>query len=342
MARVTSTCQVAGKRQFPGGFVFESVGLSEAESSVYTAAVAGPRATAAELAESCELPLSRVTRALAGLAGHGMVSRLPGRPVRYLAASPDLAVGALIGAREDELRDARSAVHRLMDTYRAASRYTDPQQSVEVLIGRDVISNRVRQLQQSATEQVRGFDRPPYLNAPGQNSAPERRRLQQGIRYRVIYDRAAVAWPGRLTDDILPSVRDGEKARVRPELPLKMFLIDDRMAIIPFGSAATVLDAAYAIHRSSLLDALGMLFEAEWERATPIRGDPTPDRRDRPDAPARELLSLLAAGHTDEGIARSLGWSMRTTQRRVRRLLDDLGATSRFQAGMTAQARGWL
>jgi len=320
--------------------VFESLGLSEAESSVYTAAVAGSGATAAELAERCGLPASRVVRALSALAGRGMVSRVPGRPVRYLAASPDLAVGALIGAREEELREARTAAHRLMDTYRAAARYTDPQQSVEVLVGRDLISNRVRQLQQSATDQVRGFDRPPYLNPPGQNSAPERRRLQQGIRYRVIYDREALEWPGRLTGDILPSVRDGEKARVRPVLPIKMFLIDDRMAIIPLESAARMLDTAYAIHPSSLLDALGQLFEAEWERATPVRADQVAP--DRPDVPSRELLTLLAAGHTDEGIARSLGWSMRTTQRRVRRLLDELGATSRFQAGMRAHARGWL
>jgi hypothetical protein len=324
--------------------LFTSLGLNEAESSVYTAAVGTPRGTAAELAEQCGIPLPRAMRALTTLAGRGMVSRMPGRPVRYLAASPDLAVGALIGSREDELRDARSAVYQLMDTYRAASRYTDPQQSVEVLIGRDVISNRFRQLQQSATEQVRGFDSPPYVNSPGQNTAPERTKLQQGIRYRVIYSAAAVAWPGRLADDILVSVRDGEKARMRPELPMKMFLIDDRMAIVPISSAEPVLDAAYAIHRSSLLDALGTLFEAEWDRATPIRADGTitSDRSDRPDPQTRELLTLLAAGHTDEGIARSLGWSMRTTQRRVRRLLDDLGATSRFQAGMTAHARGWL
>jgi hypothetical protein len=31
---------------------------------------------------------------------------------------------------------------------------------------------------------------------------------------------------------------------------------------------------------------------------------------------------------------------MRTTQRRVRRVLDDLGATSRFPAGMNAHAKG--
>ena len=63
---------------------------------------------------------------------------------------------------------------------------------------------------------------------------------------------------------------------------------------------------------------------------------------DQPDAETRQLLELLAAGATDEGIARSLGYSVRTTQRRIQALLNMLGASTRFQAGRSAQARGWL
>jgi DNA-binding NarL/FixJ family response regulator len=51
---------------------------------------------------------------------------------------------------------------------------------------------------------------------------------------------------------------------------------------------------------------------------------------------------MLAAGMTDASIARSLSWSMRTTQRRMRQLMTDLGVTSRFQAGVAAREKGWL
>jgi DNA-binding NarL/FixJ family response regulator len=60
------------------------------------------------------------------------------------------------------------------------------------------------------------------------------------------------------------------------------------------------------------------------------------------DEEARNLLMLLASGLTDQGIARSLGWSIRTTQRRIHALMDDLGASTRFQMGMSATTRGWL
>jgi DNA-binding NarL/FixJ family response regulator len=54
------------------------------------------------------------------------------------------------------------------------------------------------------------------------------------------------------------------------------------------------------------------------------------------------LLSLLAAGQTDARIARSLGWSLRTTQRRVHQLMATLNAATRFQAGIAARDRGWV
>lgn len=42
----------------------------------------------------------------------------------------------------------------------------------------------------------------------------------------------------------------------------------------------------------------------------------------------------------DESIARQTGLSIRTLRRRMRRLLDLLGAQTRFQAGMQAARRG--
>jgi sugar-specific transcriptional regulator TrmB len=326
----------------PEGTMFEAVGLPEPDGSVYVNLVGHPRATVEELATTGDLSVPLTNRALARLAERGLASRLPGRPVRYLAAAPDVAVGELIATRESELRDARSAVHQLMESFRAASRHTHPEQSVEVLVGRNNIINRVAQLHRNVRSQVRGFDKPPYLDTPGDNFASESTRLRQGVRYRVVYDRQAISWPGRLATDIQASIDAGEQARVRPELPLKMLIADDRMAILPISSAEHEAGAAYVIYRSSLLDALCLLFEAEWERASPLHASKSEPVDDQPDRETRQLLDLLAAGVTDEGIARSLGCSMRTTQRRIHALLAELGATTRFQAGRSAQARGWL
>jgi DNA-binding Lrp family transcriptional regulator len=313
------------------------------DGQIYTTLIRHPRTTATDLAEHCGLSTQQVARGLARLTASGLASRVPGRPARYLAAAPDIALGELVAAKAAEMRGTRATIEELMEVFREASRFTHPAELVEVVTGADNISNRVARLHECAREQIRFFDRPPYVDPPGGNHANEHRRLTDGIRYRVIYDRDAIAIPGRLHNDILVSSAQGEHSRVRPKLPIKMLMADEQMAVIPINSSPHVVDAAYVIHPSGLLDALVTLFEAEWARAVPLAkviGHDQPEQSD--DAETGTLLTLLAAGQTDAGIARALGWSPRTTQRRIQRLMHKLNATTRFQAGMNAKERGLL
>ncbi|MFE7194634.1 helix-turn-helix domain-containing protein [Kitasatospora sp. NPDC057541] len=320
-----------------------ALGLAGPDGRIYAALVANPQSTAEDLAGHCGLTLQQSLRALDRLAQQGMATRAPVDRQRFLPVAPDVAIGTLIGHRESELRHARAEMHRLMDAFREASRYTDPAHSVEVLTGGEAIAQRLEHITETSQYQIRGFDCPPYIQDPVANIPLQRQRLKEGVRFRTVYDREAVAWPGRLEKNILAGVADGEEARVRPVLPMKMVLSDDRMAIIPISVGDSVLDAAYVIHPSALLQALDTLFEAEWERAVQLQAAiGTGDGTLEPEADHRKLLGLLAAGLTDESIARSLGWSARTTQRRLQSLMRELGATTRFQAGMAARERGWL
>jgi DNA-binding NarL/FixJ family response regulator len=239
-----------------------------------------------------------------------------------------------------------------METYREAARIAHPEMAVELLTDREDISSAVGRLTADARRELRAFDRPPYVDRPGSNLDQQIQQQRRGVTHRVIYDREAVAWPGRMHNDIAPSIRVGEKARVRSELPLKLVISDSRAAIIPFSLATGGQAAAYLIHQSPMLVALESLFEAEWERgvALPDAGAPPAGNQTQgpgpvpgqPDPDTRSLLALLASGLTDAAIARSQGWSERTTQRRIHRLMSELGASTRFQASLTAARRGWL
>jgi DNA-binding NarL/FixJ family response regulator len=221
--------------------------------------------------------------------------------------------------------------------------------AVELLSNRDDVSAAAHRLTAIAQHQVRAFDRPPYVDRPGSNLGGQIQRQKEGVAHRVIYDRTAVAWPGRLHGDIIPSLRAGEQSRVHSELPLKIVIADDHAAIIPFSLAPGGQGAAYLVHQSPLLVALAALFETYWERATPVsaaEGEQGPEfdelMTDHLDEDTRTLLTLLAAGLTDAAIARAQGWSERTTQRRVHQLMRRLGAVTRFQASLIAVKRGWL
>jgi len=93
------------------------------------------------------------------------------------------------------------------------------------------------------------------------------------------------------------------------------------------------------VRQRALVEALALLFDLMWERAAPVPdlefGEARPDLR-------RFLLQQLAAGAKDEQIARSLDISLRTVRRRIADVMSDLGADSRFQAGVEATRRGWI
>lgn len=330
---------------------FNVLGLSDDMERVYRALVGMPRCTAGDIAEACGMAAPASGRLLSGLVRDGLAVRSAGRPPRFSAAAPDVAVGALIQDRERQLNEARALVQRLNETHREATRISHPDMAAELLTDREDISEAVHRLTTGARREVCAFDRPPYVDRPGSNLDAQLERQRTGVAHRVIYDREAVAWPGRLQADIVPSIRAGEQARVRPELPLKLVISDSRAAIIPFSLAPGGQSAAYLIHRSPMLVALQSLFEAQWERAIPLDDTAQPPAGSapagpgeprQPDAETRTLLTLLASGLTDAAIARTQGWSTRTTQRRIHRLMTELGTATRFQTGLAAARRGWL
>jgi hypothetical protein len=321
--------------------VLDAVGITGPAAAIYAELVESDQLSAAEVAGRCGLPVRRAAAELQGLASLGLALRVAGRPAQYRAVAPDLGLSALIAQRERELQHARAAMHRLAEAFQETSRVHHPDTQVEVVHGTPNIARLTVRVHEQTQYQLRGFDRPPYSSEPGGSYSLENSRLAAGVTYRVIYDGAALALPGRMDHDILPSSAAGEQARTRPELPIKLIISDDQLALIPAAVTSRSIDTTFVIHRSPILDALIALFEAEWARATPIPAGPA-GAGGGPDPETATLLAMLAAGMTDAAIARSLSWSMRTTQRRTSQLMTDLGAASRFQAGVAACERGWL
>ncbi|MGH3169310.1 MAG: helix-turn-helix transcriptional regulator, partial [Trebonia sp.] len=240
-----------------------------------------------------------------------------------------------------ELARARLSVARLSARYRQARVAVPPHEAIEVVTTREGTARRWEQLQRSAREQVRCFDRPPYLSPPRPANPIEEEMLAAGVAYRAVYHPAGFAEAGRPAA-LRRMIAAGEQARVTENVPVKLFIADDRLGLIPLDVGGSA-EAALVIRASSMLDTLIALFELVWERAIPIHADgelPSPGTGPGEDEAA--LLGLLAAGLTDAAIARHLGTHQRTVQRRVRELLDRLDAGTRFQAGIQAVRRGWL
>ncbi|MFN2466835.1 MAG: LuxR C-terminal-related transcriptional regulator [Gaiellaceae bacterium] len=247
----------------------------------------------------------------------------------------------LIAQRQEDLERIRLSAAQLDEQFRASGARTDPIELVEVISGRAALIQQFEQLQRSAEEEVLIFDRPPYARA---GNELEMELLARAVRYRVLYDESAFELPGRV-EEIQRSAEAGEEARVLRDVPMKLAIADRKLALVPLRFEDPGLEAILLIHASPLLEALRRLFEMLWENGASFRfgntgGATRSVEQSSLSSGDRQLLALASAGFKDEVIARQLGIARRTVQRRLRRMMNVLGAQNRVQLLLRATEQG--
>ncbi|MET8631622.1 helix-turn-helix domain-containing protein [Streptomyces sp. NPDC004680] len=321
--------------------MWEAVGLSGDDALVYEALVRRGQSEAESLSAGTGLARGRASRILGRLVERGLATRLPVRPVQYVAVPPDVAANELIAERQRELMRLRAHAQQLAtEQAEPEPDAPDPASLIEIVEGAVNVQNAVIRLQRTAQREIRTFDMPPYLDHPVDGNPEQFNQAEQrGLVYRVVYHPSAFEPAGRL-DDVWRRVQHGERARVSARVPMKLMLCDDRFALIPISRRGAA-DAAYLVRESCMLDAFAELFEVLWDRAVAFnRLSQDVEEPERP-VVSNELLGLLATGATDETIARMLGWSVRTVHRHMHKMMAQTGAETRFQAGMEVVRRGW-
>ncbi|MFI7616102.1 helix-turn-helix domain-containing protein [Nonomuraea terrae] len=325
-----------------------ALGIKEFEENVYRTLLDQGEQGVAELAAALGAPSSRVRHALARLTALELVRRIA--PGRYRPVEPLTAVPALVSRRRVEMESALGRVQEevadLAHAYQVGRLRYDPGRLVEVLSGRNAVNQRVDELTRAISTHLWVLDRPPYLERPDGESdtnesemARTRAMIGRGVEVRSVYCPESMQRSGRF-DTVVKLVALGEQARLLPNLPFKLRIMDRKVALVPLVGG--IYDSLVVVHPSGLLDALIELFEAYWRRATPIARPARAESRDEPSEDDLLLLQMLKAGLKDQAIARQLGVSARTATRRIATIMARLGTETRFQAGAEAAARGWI
>lgn len=322
--------------------MLDVIGVGAEAETAYEALLGGRPAPLDDLVGTTGMPRQRLRVALRTLEAHGLVNRVRGTPARYVVADPGMALEVLLLEREQQIKRARIRAQELAERHHHVAAGRDPAELVEVVAGKPAIVQRIDQAQRSARYEIRGFDKPPYAGSIDATVDFQLEFVRRGGILRAIHERSALETPGHLAG-IERGVAQGEQARVLPQLPMKLFLVDDRLAIIPLQAAPTAIESSIVVHRSALLDALMALFETLWQLALPLElATADPSLLDNPSAEERRMLAALTAGLPDEAIARQLGLSDRTYQRRMHDLMERVHAQTRFQLARQAIRRGWL
>lgn len=324
------------------------LGIGEQEESAYTWLVSHPGATVWDLASALEITQGKAQRLADSIEIKGLATHSPQRPRRYIPASPDIAMEALVVQRQNELQRARGAIKKLQSLAAALPSKREQENMVELIMSRETESQIFEQMQLVAKTEVLTFIRAPMRitqlgEAPSQRRSTQPDSRNKAVRFRSIVDIDYLNIAGAV-DKTWRDMRAGEDVRVTPHLPFKMVISDRRIALIPLN-LETSSSPALLVRSSALLDALHALFEVFWERAAPItigKGNVLKTGAPIPRVPedCEALLSLLAAGINDKRIVAELGISRSTFSRRIVEMMAALGARTRFQLGWLA-ARQW-
>ena len=321
-------------------------GLDDEVESVYRVLVGHGAVSAAQIADRLGLPVDRVAAMVTELERQGLVARSSELPGRYRAAPPAMALGAMLSERRHELKQAELVVEALTQEYRRNATGAALRDLVEVVTGVEAVRHRFDQLQLGAEQEMLALvtDVPVAVN--GLDNEAEPVAVSRGVSYRVVLERAALEGPDG-NPMLAAALARGEQVRIVDKVPTKLMMADRSVAMLPLAPlGAPGEPAAMVIRAGGVLEAMAGLFEAVWAQGLPIRltdtGEVRTEAGQQPDAVDLQVLSLLLVGMTDVSVAKQLDLGLRTVQRRVKRLMDIAGLTTRMQLGWHAYERGWV
>ncbi|MGC5168395.1 hypothetical protein [Luteimicrobium sp. DT211] len=322
------------------------------DEAVYRVAMAGSGTTARAAAEVLGRPADDVDASLERLASRGLVVR-SGREGRWAATPPELVLGPELARERERLRRAEEQLADLVETFHRERSPQAAGELVEIVEGRTQ-GVRLAQIERAARHTLCAFQTgsntvvpvsatlDPAWEPPAEEPGPvddgtaagDPVRDEQGIRadlaYRLVVDPDYLREPGALQklDDW---VEAGQQVRVVSERLPKVMVADGEIALVKVAPASAVV-----LH-GPLAGLAQALFDAMWRSARPYM--PRDGELDGSDV---QLLQLMLAGLTDAAMASQLGASPRTVQRRLRALMDAVGATTRIQLGGYAVRHGWV
>ncbi|WP_238161865.1 helix-turn-helix transcriptional regulator [Kribbella antibiotica] len=320
--------------------------LSAAAEPLYRAAVASGRTTPADLAERAGIDRVAAEHEIEVLAAIGLLDVRDGAIEAVAPRMPLEQVAA-------EHAKAADAARRLASVFADVwSEGGDRLNFVEVIADEARINAVEAKLMDDTASTVDGLcigPVSPRKLQPGMTIPPPRvavgflEAMERGVRGRGLYG-VSVLEDFEGLAAVHQCIAAGEQARVFAQVPLNLMVFDDKRAFITVPGQKGARRSAIVVHESGLLDCLVSLFEVFWQMGVPLSAESqVVDALEGGPGPGeQQLLSYLAAGLTDEAIARDLGVSARTVGRRIARLEEVLGAHSRFQLAVQASRRDWI
>lgn len=294
------------------------------------------------IAARLTLSAEEIAKAAEILRQLNLLQPMPGDPAVLVPVGPDAAAADLVSPAEQEISDLQHAVTRvrsqlltLLPVYFEGRRMRNQLEAFDVISDGAMVQSLIDEVGKRCSLEVLAVQPGGARPAGVLSSAREvtRHYLERDVQVRTIYQHTARS--DLATRSYVREVSgQGAEFRTAEQVIDRMLIYDREIAFLPQRSEAGRPGAA-VVREPTLVAFLCSVFEFMWDTAEPfvVESNKAPSNDDEV---KRAILRLMINGHKDELVARRLGMAVRTCRRHIAEITDQLGATSRFQAGYNA------
>jgi DNA-binding CsgD family transcriptional regulator len=327
----------------------DAAGTGTVGERIYGLAVRRQGISAREAAAELGVGQAEAERAVAELAGHGLLSRLPEAPGTWLPTTAQAAEARLLAPLfatvercQQETRQIRERMQRYAEVHDAAAAEAygaDPVQPLPSATSIAVeLGAALRRCESEVLTVHPGAD--PAASALESAWWDGEHQLDRGVRRRALYQSTARFNIG-LRRRMECAASAGTRVRTVAGSLERAVVVDRKLAFIASGQGQ---GGACAVRDPATVQYLVAVFEARWDGGRDYAGRrPSPvEQSEHVSEIQAAIIGLLAEGHTDEAVAKRLGIGVRSCRGHIAKIYEAFDARSRFHLGILIAESGVL
>jgi DNA-binding CsgD family transcriptional regulator len=321
--------------------------LADADVSLYRAVLKTPGRNLVEIGEDVDGTDDELAESLRRLCELGLVRAGDGDTLQ--AVSPMLAEATVLGGEDLDLGARRASVEQRRDTIRRLVPHWNSAFStlvnegiVDVIDDQAAIANVLMHYADRVEHELLSTapGRLPSTRIDGRTRVANVYSARRGIKTRALYQHTALR--DRATRAYLNDLMEnGARIRFAPSVPGRSLVVDRSVALLPIPTDDPGRHGLAVVRERNVIAWVVATFEQLWAEASPLEDILSMQQDDTELDPTRAaILRLMAEGEKDEAISRRLSISVRTCRRHIADYMAQVGASSRFQAGVIAARAG--
>jgi len=317
--------------------------ISNDAGMLFAAFSEGQEFTLADVVDRCSVDPARAAAVVAELTTAGILSRSGQSMTLRIGAHS--AIQGLLRARGNTagtaldagLINARAALDGVL-----AGQPLEQNARVLKITDREVLAKHLDRLAQLTRRDLISLHAgdPPRRETLDRSIAADMSLLERGVKLRIVFPLSVLA-EQYVRDYVVRMEEVGTEIRFADALPHRLIVSDSVRAVVPINRSDLGVGALIT-SEPLLTNGLRHLAGTLFRRGRRLSEVNEKALADRPTDMEQRMIAMMSSGVTDDVAARRLCISERTFRRHMSNLLDRLGATSRFQAGIRAVERGWI